>query len=197
MKIKLITLLIIFSLIPSSFTGNSLYAASTTDEVPPIFREGDMVLNLGLGLGSVFSVGRHYSTRIPPIAASFEMGFLDDFLTEDMTLGIGGYLGFTSSKWEFANYGWTYNYIIIGGRSAVHYPLVENLDTYGGVMLGVNLRSASGFGYGVEGESSTRLSLAWSGYVGGRYYFSESFAAMAELGYGIAYLTIGVAMKLN
>jgi len=197
MKVKLITLLIIIALIPSSFTGNSLYATSTADEVPPIFREGDMVLNVGLGLGSVLSLGRYYSTRIPPISASFEMGFMDDFLTEDMTLGIGGYLGITSSKWEFMNAGWTYNYLIIGGRSAVHYPLVENLDTYGGVMLGVRLRSGSGFGPGLEGESTTRLSLAWSGYVGGRYYFSESLAAMAELGYGIAYLTIGVAMKLN
>jgi hypothetical protein len=32
-------------------------------------------------------------------------------------------------------------------------------------------------------------------FVGGRYYFSEFFAAMLELGYGVSYLNIGVALK--
>jgi hypothetical protein len=32
--------------------------------------------------------------------------------------------------------------------------------------------------------------------VGARYYFTESIAAFAQVGYGIAYLTLGVSFKL-
>ena len=39
------------------------------------------------------------------------------------------------------------------------------------------------------------LIAIWSIYVGGRWYFTDSFAAMLELGYGIAWLNIGVAFK--
>ena len=32
--------------------------------------------------------------------------------------------------------------------------------------------------------------------VGVRYYFTEQFAAFAQLGYGVAYLTLGVSIRL-
>ncbi len=37
--------------------------------------------------------------------------------------------------------------------------------------------------------------LVSSFFIGGRYYFSDSMAAMLELGYGVAYLNLGVAFK--
>ncbi len=197
MKKQLITMLVLFALGSWPLTGDSLASNASDNEIPPIFKEGDQIINIGLGIGSTIYRGRYYTSQVPPISVSYEMGFMDDFLVEDMTLGLGGYLGYSSAKWEYAGYGWKYNYFIIGGRAAAHYPLVENLDTYGGFMLGVKIVSSSSFGTGLPGTSPSSTGLSWSGFAGGRYYFTESLAAMAEIGYGIAYLTIGVAMKLN
>ena len=41
--------------------------------------------------------------------------------------------------------------------------------------------------------SSSGLSIAW--FAGARYYFSDNFAVMAEIGYGVAYLNLGIALK--
>ena len=38
--------------------------------------------------------------------------------------------------------------------------------------------------------------LVYAGFIGARYYFTPKLAAMAELGYGIAILNIGVSFKL-
>lgn len=121
-----------------------------------------------------------------------------------MTLGVGGYLGFAGSKYEqfysgYGIYGWRYNYTVIGARGTVHYPFVDKLDTYAGVMLGFNIVSYKEIGdrppgLGVGSAQSSSPSI--SPYVGGRYYFTENFAGMAEIGYGIAYLNIGIALKL-
>ena len=60
-------------------------------------------------------------------------------------------------------------------------------------MLGYNIVSAKVTGLGAAASSS---GLAYSGFVGGRYYFSEKLAAFAEIGYGISVLTFGVSFKL-
>lgn len=72
---------------------------------------------------------------------------------------------------------------------------MDKFDTYAGALLGYDIVSAKEVG-DVPGtynatESSVRLDL----FVGGRYYFTDRFAAMAEIGYGIAYLNLGVALK--
>lgn len=165
------------------------------------FYKGDIVLNAGIGIGTTLYRGSAYSSTLPPVSLSGEYGLVEDFLTDDLTLGIGGYIGFAGSKFtsRFAaqEWGYRYNYTVIGGRAAVHYPLVDQLDTYGGVMLSYNHISWREIGnapLGVPGAASGGLGLSL--YVGGRYYFSENFAAMLELGYGITYLNIGVALKL-
>ncbi len=167
----------------------------------PTFNQGDLVFNAGIGLGSTLYSGRYYSSRLPAISLSAEYGVKEDFITEDMTLGIGGYFGIAGSEYSvdlpsLGNYGYRYTYTIIGARAAVHYPIVDKLDTYGGVMLGYNIVSVNEFGNytGIEGAASS--SVAFSLYVGGRYYFTERFAAMGELGYGIAWLNLGVALKI-
>lgn len=146
------------------------------------FVKGDKVANIGLGLGSTLSLG---STVIPPLSASFEVGVVEDIL-EKGSIGVGGFLGFSSYKWG------TYKLtnIYIGPRGTFHYPLVEKLDTYAGLMIGYNIYSdndPSDF-YNFGG-------LVSSWFLGGRYYFSESTAAMLELGYGVFNVNLGVAFK--
>jgi len=164
-----------------------------------MFEKGDKVVNLGIGIGSVLYTGSGYTSSIPPISASFEVGVKDDVLDVG-SIGVGGYLGYASSKWEYGsfNYGYKYTNIILGARGTFHYPLVDNLDTYTGIMLGFNIVSAKEFGdLPSENNFSTSDSEPiFSWYAGGRYYFNDKFAAMAEIGYGIAWLNLGVALKL-
>ncbi|NLF44178.1 MAG: hypothetical protein GX587_15915 [Bacteroidales bacterium] len=169
----------------------------------PTFVKGDKVVNLGIGFGSILYSGTYYSTVIPPVSASFEMGIADG-IAEKGSIGVGGYLGISSYKWEYpyyyqgATWGYKYTNFILGARGVFHYPLVEKLDTYTGLMLGFNISTTKEFGtidpLYTNNDSYGGLAYAW--YVGGRYYFTESLAGMLELGYGISYLNLGVAFKL-
>lgn len=161
------------------------------------FNEGDKVLNLGLGFGSTLYAGRYYTNKIPPVSASFEIGIKDELFDENSSLGVGGYLGYTGAKYDYQGWGWNYSSIIIGGRGLLHYQFIDDLDTYTGLMLGVNVVSSKSFGTGGmwDSHSMAGTGLTYSWFVGGRYYFSDNLAGMLELGYGVAYLNIGIALK--
>jgi len=166
------------------------------------FNLGDKVLNLGIGLGSTYYTGYYYHTTIPPISLSGEYGFKDGIL-EKGVIGLGGYAGFSSYKWEDSwsgnTYGWRYTNIIIGARGSFHYPLVDKLDTYTGLMLGIRIVSETEFGTYVSGgttNSASGTGPVFSWYAGARYYFNEKFAAMGEIGYGISWLTLGLSVRL-
>ncbi|NLE33958.1 MAG: hypothetical protein GX622_02535, partial [Bacteroidales bacterium] len=110
-------------------------------------------------------------------------------------IGVGPYVGYSSYKYEYMGWGWKYSNIIIGARGSFHYPFVNRLDTYAGILLGYNIVTSKEIGDPTGADDYGSGGLAWSGYIGGRYYFSDVLAAMLELGYGIAYLNIGVALK--
>lgn len=178
------------------FAITSVFAQEST------FNKGDKALNLSLGLGSTLYVGSYYSSKIPPISASLEFGAVDDlFDVEGLNLGVGGYIGYASARYEASwyggSYGWDYTNFILGARGSLHYPAVEKLDTYAGFMLGYRIVSAKEFGDWSGGTllNASTSTLASAFYVGGRYYFSNNFAALAELGYGIAYLNLGITLK--
>jgi len=145
------------------------------------FSKGDKVVNLGVGLGSTFSHGSSI-----PISGSLEVGIKDQLFDEKSSLGIGGFAGFASEKWLDVR--WTY--ILVGVRGALHYQLVNKLDTYAGLMVGYNIASVSS---DYVGASAGGFTVPF--FIGGRYYFSNNIGAFAELGYGIAYLNLGVSFK--
>jgi hypothetical protein len=179
--------------------GNPLNDQQSGADVESTFVKGDKVFSVGLGLGSTLYTGRWYKTNIPPISLGVEVGVMDDFIVEDLTLGAGGYLGYSSSRYRDSfggtTWGWDYSYIIVGGRAAVHYPLVEKLDTYTGLMLGFNITTSKSYGTYIGNSSANTGGIVYSWFAGGRYYLTDSFAVMGELGYGISYLTLGVALK--
>ncbi len=164
------------------------------------FEEGDIVLNLGIGFGSTLYSGSFYSTSIPPISASVEYGIMDGVLDEG-SIGVGGYLGFSQYKWDYnvfgADWGYKYTNFVIGARGVFHYPVLDQLDTYTGILLGFNVVSVDEYGSEVFGYSysTSGSGIVGSWFVGGRYYFSDNLAAMLELGYGITYFNFGVALK--
>jgi hypothetical protein len=160
--------------------------------------KGDKIVNFGVGLGSTLYSGSYYKGSVPPVSVSGEYVIKDDLLDGKLGLGVGGYLGYSAYKWEYMGWGWKYSNIIIGPRGYAHYSFIDKLDTYTGLTLGLNIASTKEFGNAVPGwdDHSSSGGIVWSWFVGGRYYFSDNLAAMAELGYGITYLNIGIAIKL-
>lgn len=161
----------------------------------PVFVKGNKVVNLGFGIGSNLYMETFYHSMIPPISASFEVGVADHIL-EKGVIGAGGYLAGTTYKYEFSNKGWKTSNFIIGARGNFHYPLVDKLDTYTGLMLGYGILGVKYFGgYTDDDYTGSYSGIQWAWFLGGRYYFMEKMAVMAELGYGVAYLNVGIAIK--
>ena len=179
-----------------------VFAFSISNAQESTFSTDSKVVNLGIGIGSTL-YGGFASNVVPPISISFEKGVKDNVL-EKGSIGVGGYLGFASAKWDYTDYngsyGVRYTNIILGARGSFHYPLVDKLDTYTGLMLGYNIGSskytATGYYNTYPVQTSAYGGFTWSWYLGGRYWFNDKIAGMAELGYGIAYLNLGVAFNL-
>jgi hypothetical protein len=155
------------------------------------FKVGEQVVNVGLGLGSNLGGGI-------PFSVTYEKGFKDGILDKGV-LSWGGLLGFATyndDKWR--GYGYNYTYWILGGRVALHYPIVEDrkLDTYAGIMLAYNVVNHTDYGqYNGLNYSPNSNYLQPGFYLGAHYYFTDKISGSAELGYGIAFLTIGVGYK--
>ncbi len=195
MKKGIFSLIMFFIVSGTALFAGSNATSNASGEVEPIFRENDKVLSLGLGIGTTLYASSFHTARMVPVSLSFEYGVVDDFMIEDMSLGVGAYLGFASSREKFRTWSVDYQYYIIGGRAGLHYPVVENLDTYAGLMMGVNIINTSLSGETDQEHKSDDTGLITSLYIGARYYLAEEYAVMAEIGYGIAYFTIGISYR--
>jgi len=165
-----------------------------------MFDLGDKVISVGLGIGNTLYIGGSgYSTMVPPISISFEQAVVDDIF-EKGVLGVGGSFGYTSFKYRYnfdnQDWGWNYHNIILGAGALLHYPLLDRLDTYLGTMLGYNWSTIAEYGDTGDNIADSAEGFVFAGFIGGRYYFTEQFAAFAQLGYGVAYLTLGVSIRL-
>lgn len=163
---------------------------------PPAFTREYKVINTGAGLGSNVFREAYYSTLIPPVSVSFEVAVKDHVL-EKGVIGTGVFFSAGRYKYEFSRKGWKTISYIIGARGNLHYPLLRYLDTYSGFMLGYEILDITYFGgYDETDYTGKSNGITWAWYIGGRYYFSENMAVLLELGYGAAYLTVGIAFKL-
>src|SRR5690554_5471159 len=159
----------------------------------PAFEKSDLVFNAGIGFGSSIYSGVGYSSVLPGLSLSGEYGIVDDIWTDRLNLGVGGYIGFSGSKWGNVKT----TYIVFGARGAFHYTFVDNLDVYAGALLGYRIVSDNRADSGLYPlYSPYRNRVVFSPYIGARYYFSDKFGVMGELGGGITYANIGVTLKL-
>lgn len=149
------------------------------------YEKGQIDANVGIGLLATFGAGK---AQIPPISLALDFGITDN-------ISLGGYFGYSTFKEEIMNYSWNYTYMIIGARGAYHFDLVDNMDTYAGLLLAYNLASVK-----LEGGSGLPEpevgGIAYSGFLGARYHFTEKLGVFGELGYGISVLNLGLTMKL-
>lgn len=158
-------------------------------------KEGDILLNAGLGLGTYDA----QNLSIPPISLSADYTLKDNLFDEHSALTVGGYLGYYGTKNTYNDVTARWSNVLFGGRGAVHYNFVNKLDTYGGLMLGYNKssHSVSGAGEGfVVDSSNSNGGFIFSLFVGARYFFTEKIGAYAEIGYGVSALELGVTFKL-
>jgi len=177
-----------------------LFALTTLQAQESMFELGDKMVSVGIGIGNtLFDAGTDYSTLVPPISISYEQAVLDD-ITNKGIFGFIASIGYTSYKLRFntdtREYGWNYHNYIVEFGGLFHYPLLHRLDTYVGAMLGYNFSVIAEYGDTGDNIADAAGGLAFSAFIGGRYYFTEHFAAFAQLGYSYAYLTLGVSIRL-
>lgn len=181
----------------------ALFSAGTVVHAQQ-FAKSSNVISAGIGLGSAIG-GFTSSSQGPAISVQYEKGMWE--IDGPGVISLGGYAAYKSFS-AGGRYGtnftysqkWTYT--VIGVRSAYHYTGIsaEKVDVYGGLMLSYNILSYS---YEDSNPSGVRFdngsygnALGFSVYVGGRYFFTPRLAALAELGYGVSYLSVGLAWKL-
>ena len=170
-----------------------LFVLSVASVKAQTYSTGTNVISAGIGLGSSIA-GYTYGSQSPAISLQYERGVWN---AGPGVVSLGGYAGFKSYKFSDGPYTAKWNYTIIGVRGAYHYTGLEvkKLDVYGGLMLAYNILkysdNYSGATYTATGSYGS--SLGFSVFVGGRYHFSDNLAAFAELGYGVAYLNLGLA----
>ncbi len=152
------------------------------------YDKGDVLLNAGLGLGYYYAGG-------VPLLLSLEFAVNDVFT-------VGPYLGYTSYSYNYFNtagYRYRYTFFDLGVRGSYHFNEIfeitnEKVDIYGGAFLGYVVSSYSGdniSGFSDPYASGLRLGI----HAGARYFFSQKVAGYAELGYGIAPLSLGLTFK--
>lgn len=158
------------------------------------FQQGTTAINAGIGLGTALGgVGK----ARPAVSLSLDHGKWA--VGGPGVISIGGYVGNTGYKYTSAGYSAKWNYFVVGARGAYHYNGFEdvpNLDVYGGVMLGYNIVKYSSDGNDQHLADSYGSGLGFSGFLGGRWFFSDKIGAYAELGYGVSTLNVGVTFKL-
>lgn len=166
---------------------------------------GEQAIGLGIGIPAI--TNHDYSSRSPAFSAMYEYGF-----TEKIGIGyIGGgaLLSFSGSKYEYqylnTDQESTYNYVLIGPRAAYHFDMVDithnkvwsNIDVYGGAFLGVKFQTHKYTNHVTDNRVKSNTSnLATDIFAGIRYGFNDKIGAFAELGIGVAYLNLGINVRL-
>lgn len=161
------------------------------------FDVGTNVVNLGIGLGNRYGYGTGFlggsSSVSPAISVSYERGIMP---LGPGILGVGAFVGYQGASYDLGGDKWKYTDVIVTLRGAFHYPVLPQFDAYGGVGLGLRHAGVSFSGntyYGFATASANEAALGL--FAGGRYYFTPSIGAFAELGYDQTYLKAGLSVK--
>src|SRR2546430_219191 len=87
------------------------------------FQKGTSVLSFDIGLGS--SLGYFGGgTQTPGLSVNFEKGIWE--LGPNGVVSLGAYVGYKQFSYSGSGYKWSWNYTIVGARSAYHYTGIKN-----------------------------------------------------------------------
>lgn len=138
---------------------------SMAEAVEPMFIKGDKYINIGVGLN-----------WFPEAALSFDYGLVD-VGKANLAVGAYGGMGFESGK---------YHHIFSGLRGTIHYPIIEDIDTYVGGCLGLCFDTDPWGRYGpffIKGV-----------FLGANYPLTKNIIVFGEVGSGIAHLHGGLTI---
>lgn len=161
----------------------------------PALQKGDIIVGGKLALGAVYgaNVG---------LIASGEYGFKQGFLNIPnfpASLGIGGsigYSGYTKSYGIYGDYNYT-NFLILGsGYWHVDLLKKKEVDTYVVLNLGFNVSSFSSSVSNAPDYDSSYGGVVLGTGIGIKYYFIPNLAAVAEVGFGMGILRVGLDFKI-
>jgi hypothetical protein len=164
------------------------------------FQVGTNVISAGIGLGSSIA-NFTYGTQSPGFNVQYDRGVWE---AGPGVISLGGYIGIKDYKYGYIYNGdavsYKWNYTVVGVRGAWHFTGldIENLDLYGGVMLGYYALSTSysdsqGNSVGSLGNYGNTVGL--SVFAGAKYYFAGNLGAFGELGFGANILSLGLSYK--
>lgn len=166
------------------------------------FEKGNHAINLGLGLGNTGYWGTYYSGFFPSISGSYEMGIVEVPMGSQLTgvVGVGGYLGWSYSKYSYSVWGsndyYAQNDLIIAVRGNYHFIFHDKLDPYAGIWFGADIQTAKWKGSGQDPDIDfAKTGPTGGAYVGARWYFNDNLAVYSELGYLISVFNFGVTFK--
>jgi len=162
------------------------------------FEEGTNALNLGIGIGSVYSFGAGYfggsSSVSPALSISYERGIRP---IGPGILGIGGFVGYQGASYDLGGGDKIkYRDILVTVRGAFHYPVTPEFDAYGGVGIGIRHGSTSYEGDYFDALGSSSYNDFVTGiFAGGRYFFTDNIGAFGEVGYDQSFLKVGLTAR--
>jgi hypothetical protein len=174
----------------------SLTGFLNAQDTQATFAKGDNVIGAGFGIGGVYGFSS-YNTQTPVFGAQYDRGIVE--LGMGGVIGVGGFIGYKNYVYKNNNYKDKWGITIIGARGTFHYDLfkVKNLDTYAGTMIAFHILSnTNNYPDYLDPYKRTYNNAAYASlFAGAKYYFAPKVAGYAEVGYGVAWLTMGIAFK--
>ncbi len=179
--------------------GMFLLTSFTSLSAQDLFEKETNVVQATIGFPQLLGFGPAYKTTLPAVGLVYDRGIIDGMIDGNASIGIGGLFGIAGSETRYSqfggDYGYKYTYLVFGARGTFHYQFLDDLDTYAGVLLGGYAVASSYYGAanppGFDAADSGGPIAG--GFVGARYFFTDNFAAVAEVGYGVAVLNVGIA----
>ncbi|MBP6313527.1 MAG: hypothetical protein WAR83_13765 [Flavobacteriales bacterium] len=172
------------------------------------FEEGSKAINLGVGVGgySRYVVGYSRLGISPTFLAAMDIGFKK---AGPGIIGIGGLVGLKASRSSSIYGDYRSTHLVVGVRGTYHWNEWhgrEDLDIYGGVMFGANIRVSEKYDYNTYGYNyyygntvtgRTVNTLAnnypiYDVFVGARYMFANVLGVYAEVGPGVTLVNGGL-----
>ena len=150
----------------------------------------DLYIGAGAGFGSTLAAGKINNP-------SWNMSF-DYNLSEQVGIGLSlGYITSTDNL-NVNDIKIDYTYLVTSLRGLYHYQLISNEDfkTYVGLVVGYNYADYTTDATAKIIFRHQQSGLYYNGLLGLRYSISNLVGVYAEVGFGAAYLTTGVYLKL-
>lgn len=154
-----------------------------------VFSKGKSTINIGASFFGELDKGSVWKMRTPNLAVAYDLSVADKLFGDYGSIGVGAYISNVGYKSDaMGNFGFT----TVGARGTLHFEFVKNLDLYVGGMAGYAIRSG-------EAEKldpvNIKSRLAWVGFGGARYMFTNFLGIYAEGGYGEYMLNGGLTLR--